>query len=176
MNATVLKEMQNITGVNWPAERVRIEHADGLLPEFDTQARNLGVVAVLNPSHFFARSLFPAGQFSRAKSLLTAGIPIAIGSDGPLNPWLNVMLAVNRRDIQSEALTREEAVAAYTLGSAFAEKQPDKGMLAPGKLADLAVLSQDIFTVPVTALPDTRSLVTIIGGKIMLDELPLPLP
>jgi predicted amidohydrolase YtcJ len=176
MVATVFKEMENITGINWPERRVRIEHADGLLPDLDTKARTLGVVAVLNPSHFFARPLFPAGGFSRAKSLLTANIPIALGSDGPLNPWLNIMLAVDRPDNRREALTREEAIAAYTLGSAFAEMQPDKGMLAPGKLADLAVLSQDVFTVPVDALPGTRSLLTIIGGKIVLDEWPSELP
>jgi len=176
MIATVFKEMANISGINWPAERPRIEHADGLLPDLDPQARTLGVVAVLNPSHFFARTLFPPGGFSRAKSLLAANIPIAIGSDGPLNPWLNIMLAVHRRDNPTEALTREEAIAAYTLGSAFAEKQPDKGMLAPGKLADLVVLSQDVFTVPVTALPDTRSFLTMIGGKIVLEEWPPELP
>jgi predicted amidohydrolase YtcJ len=168
---TLLKAMADTPNVNWPSLRPRIEHADGLLPDLDAQAKSLGVVAVLNPTHFFARTLYPQGRFMRAKSLLAIPIKVAIGSDGPLNPYLNIMLAVNRPDNNPrEALTREEAVAAYTLGSAFAEKSDDKGVLAPGKLADLAVLSQDIFNCPVDQLPNTVSILTIINGKIVLDQ------
>lgn len=170
--ATVIKTLENISGASIPAKRVRIEHADGLLPDLDFKAQQLGLIAVLNPTHFFARPLYPAGdKYMRAKTLLQRGIKIAIGSDGPINPYLNIMLAtdVNRRE---EALTREEAVAAYTAGSAFAEFQDQKGVLKAGNLADLAVLSQDIFTVPAEQLPDTRSVLTIIGGKIVFSELP----
>ena len=63
-------------------------------------------------------------------------------------------------------MTREQAVVAYTLTSAYAEfAEKDKGSLEPGKLADLAVLSQDIFTVPAEALPATESVLTMVGGK-----------
>jgi len=166
--ATLLKALQATPGVNWPSLRPRIEHADGLLPDLDAQARNLGVVAVLNPTHFEARTLYPQGRFMRAKSLLAIPLKVAIGSDGVLNPYLNILLAVERADNNPrEALTREEAVAAYTSGSAFAEGQDNKGVLAPGKLADLAVLNQDIFTIPANQLPDTFSVLTIIGGKIV---------
>jgi predicted amidohydrolase YtcJ len=66
-----------------------------------------------------------------------------------------------------EALTREQAVTMYTLGSAYAEfAERDKGRLVPGMLADLAVLSQDIFTVPAEALPQTVSVLTIVGGRV----------
>ena len=59
---------------------------------------------------------------------------------------------------------------AYTRGSAFAEfEEGDKGTLARGKLADNAVLSQDIFTVAVDALPGTQSVLTLVGGKIVYD-------
>ena len=54
------------------------------------------------------------------------GIRIAIGSDGPSNPYLNIMLACDTATRGDEALTREEAVIAYTAGSAFAEFQDDK--------------------------------------------------
>jgi len=166
--ATLLTALQNTPNVHWPQKRPRIEHADGLLPDLDAQARDLGIVVVLNPSHFFFRTLFPEGRFMRAKSLLAIPLKVAIGSDGPLNPYFNIMLATNRPDNNPrEALTREEAVAAYTLGSAFAEGRDDKGVLAPGMLADLAVLNKDIFTVPASQLPDTRSVLTIIGGKIV---------
>jgi predicted amidohydrolase YtcJ len=70
----------------------------------------------------------------------------------------------------SEAISRERAVVAYTLGSAYAEFEEDrKGSLAEGMLADIAVLSQDIFTVPPPALPGTESVLTIIGGEIVYD-------
>ena len=61
---------------------------------------------------------------------------------------------------------------AYTIGSASAEfAERDKGSLTPGKLADLAVLSQDIFTVDPTTLPGTRAVLTIVDGRIVRDEL-----
>ena len=60
----------------------------------------------------------------------------------------------------------------YTRGSAYAEfAEREKGTLAPGMLADVAVLSQDIFTVPPPALPATRSVLTIVGGQIVWDVL-----
>ena len=167
---TVIKTLGGISGVDFPSKRVRIEHGDGLLADLDQKAKQLGLIVVLNPTHFFAENLYPQGQFMRAKSLLKNGIRIAIGSDGPLNPYLNIMLACDAATRGNEALTREEAVIAYTAGAAFAEFQDNKGTLAPGKLADFAVLSQDIFTVPLQQLPDTRSLMTVINGKIVFRE------
>ena len=62
----------------------------------------------------------------------------------------------------------EQAVEAYTRGAAFAEfTEADKGTLEAGKLADLAMLSQDIFTVPLPELPKTQSLLTLVGGRIV---------
>lgn len=69
---------------------------------------------------------------------------------------------------ESENLTREEAVIAYTLGNAYAEfAEQEKGKLTKGSLADLAVLSEDIFTIPAGKLADTKSILTIINGKIV---------
>ena len=74
----------------------------------------------------------------------------------------------------TEAVTRETAVRAYTFGSAFAEFADDeKGTLAKGKLADLTVLSQDIFAAPVPELPKTQSVLTIVGGTIVYELQPL---
>ncbi|MEI4878406.1 amidohydrolase family protein, partial [Klebsiella pneumoniae] len=90
------------------------------------------------------------------------------GSDGPTNPYLNIMFASLHANRPSEAITREQAVVAYTLTSAYAEfTERDKGSLEPGKLADLAVLSQDIFTVGASDLPKTESVLTMVGGKII---------
>ena len=103
-------------------------------------------------------------------TLLEAGIPLALGSDGPLNPGLNLMFALLHPVRPDEALSREQAVEAYTRGSAYAEfAERDKGTIEVGKLADLAVLSQDIFTVAPDALPATKSVLTLVGGKIVHD-------
>ena len=81
------------------------------------------------------------------------------------------MFASARPDQPNESLTREDALRAYTSGSAFAENQETKkGKIAPGMLADLAVLSQNILEVSVKALPDTRSVLTIIDGKVVHEE------
>ncbi len=78
------------------------------------------------------------------------------------------MLAVVVWPNANENITREQAVIAYTKTNAFAEfKKKDKGMLRKGMLANLAVLSQDIFTIPIQQLPATTSVLTMIDGKIV---------
>ncbi len=142
-------------------------------------AWRLGVVVVQNPTHF---AIEPAllrrrygrvpEQFQTVRSILAAGVPLAFGSDGPRSPGLNLMFAVTHPTDPAEELTREQAVTAYTRGSAYAEfAEHEKGTLMPGMLADLAVLSQDIFTVPTEALPATVSVLTLVGGTIVHDDL-----
>jgi hypothetical protein len=80
------------------------------------------------------------------------------------------MFATIHGNRPSEAITREQAVIAYTLTSAYAEfEEKSKGRLEAGKLADLAVLSQDIFTVTTPQLPKTESVLTLVGGKTVYD-------
>ncbi len=161
----------------WRALRPRLEHGDFLSADLVPLARRLGVIVVQNPTHFTIPALLRrryrpelAAEAQPLRSLLAAGIPIALGSDGPMNPYLNIMLAVTRPANPAEALTREQAVTAYTRGSAYAEvAERDLGTLAPGMLADLAVLSQDIFSVPAGELPRTESVLTLVGGKAVYD-------
>jgi hypothetical protein len=81
------------------------------------------------------------------------------------------MLAVRYDRNPTEALTREQALTAYTAGAAFAEGQErQKGTIAVGMAADLAMLSQDILTVPIEALPATRSVLTLVDGKVVHEE------
>jgi predicted amidohydrolase YtcJ len=88
-----------------------------------------------------------------------------------MNPFLNIMAAVTHPTNPKEALTRQQAVTAYTSGSAFAEfQEKDKGQLAVGMLADLAVLSGDLFSVPVADIEAIRSVLTVFGGKIVHDS------
>jgi predicted amidohydrolase YtcJ len=152
---------------------VRFEHGDGILPNLIPRVKALGVIVVQNPSHLDLSELRAHTQLDSSqplRSLLAAGIPVALGSDGPMNPYLNIALACEHPDRPSEALTREQAVVAYTLTSAYAEfAESDKGTLVSGKLADLAVLSQDIFTVPHQQLRQTVSILTMVGGAIVYD-------
>ena len=82
------------------------------------------------------------------------------------------MLAVLYDRNPAEALTRELALIAYTAGAAFAEGQEQqKGTIAAGMAADLTMLSQDILTIPIEALPATRSLLTLVDGRVVHEEL-----
>jgi predicted amidohydrolase YtcJ len=161
----------------WRARRVRIEHGDWLSGDLIPVAKRLGIVVVQNPTHFALGPVVPArfgsavAGFQTVRDLVEAGVPLAIGSDGPRNPFLNIMLATINPTHPEQALTREQAVTAYTRGSAYAEfAEREKGTLAPGMLADLAVLSQDIFTIAPDTIPATHSILTLLGGRPVHDE------
>jgi predicted amidohydrolase YtcJ len=174
----VLNAMEATGGEKvWSSRRVRIEHGDGLMLDLLPRAKRLGVMVVRNPNLSTLGELFMK-RFGKERtqkliplrSLLKSGIRVAIGSDGPLNPCLNILMASTYDLNPAEAITREQAVIAYTLGSAWSEfAEKVKGTLEPGKLADLAVLSQHIFTVSKEALPNTESVLTMVGGKIAYD-------
>ena len=171
----------------WRSKRVRIEHGDGIAADLVPVAKRLGIVVVENPIH-----LLPdkdetgrpwlvnrlgeqrARDFQLLQSLLKGGIPLALGSDvfGEVaNPFLNIMFASRYERNPSEALSREQALTAYSSGAAFAERQEQhKGRIAVGLKADLALLSQDILTVPIEALPATHSVLTIVDGTIVHQE------
>ena len=164
-------------GEVWRDKRPRIEHGDLLSPDLIARAKRMGMVVVQNPLHFsFAEAFqrrFDAERLATIepmKSLLAAGIPLAIGSDGPMHPGLNIMFATLHPANPKEALSREEAVAAYTAGSAFAEfREKEKGRLVVGSLADLAVLSADLFSIPPAELPKISSVMTMVGGRVVHD-------
>jgi hypothetical protein len=172
----VLAAMEAEPGIDWAARRVRLEHGDGLLADLMPRAARLGVVVVQNPTHFTLGGLLverfgPQHRYMPLQSLLRAGVGLALGSDGPMNPFLNIQLASTHPARPEEALTREQALDAYTRGSAFAEHaEREKGTLAPGQLADLAILSQDIFEVPTDELPATTSVLTLVGGQVVHDK------
>lgn len=172
----VLDALEASGGEKWQPLRPRIEHGDMLDPSHYDRARRFGVVLVQNPSHMMLAADGAARLGERrartwlVKQALDAGIPVAFGSDGPMSPFLNVMFATISAGNPEGAVTREQAVSAYTRGSAYAEfLEGEKGMLAPGMLADLAMLSQDIFAVPTPALPGTSSVLTIVGGRVVFE-------
>jgi len=171
----VLTTMQRLAPAErWRPLRVRLEHGDGLAVDLLPLARDLGVVLVQNPLHLalgplksqrFAPERLP--NYQPLRSALLGGVALALGSDGEPNPFLDLMLATMHPNTPSEAITLEQALTAYTAGSAFAEgKELEKGRIAVGMLADFALLSQDIFSVPPQALPATTSVLTVIGGVV----------
>lgn len=169
--AAMLDAMQSHGGREaWAARRVRFEHGDGLFQDLLPRVKEMGIIVVQNPAHLGHG--IKVGQSRQLRSILAAGISLALGSDagGPTNPYVDTMFASTCPDRPSEAITREQAVIAYTLTSAYAEfAEKEKGTLEPGKLADLAVLSQDIFTVPAPELPKTQSVLTMVGGQTIYD-------
>jgi predicted amidohydrolase YtcJ len=161
----------------WRLLRPRIEHGDMLQPGQIDKARRMGAIVVQNPTHFTLElepSLGPvrAAAAQPLRTLLDEGVLLAFGSDSPQpNPFVDLFFAVTHPFHPDEAITIEEAVTAYTRGSAYAEFQEwQKGSLKPGYLADLAVLSQDIFTVPPPALLSTTSVLTLVGGEVVWDS------
>jgi len=117
------------------------------------------------------------------RSLLDSGASLAFGSDCPvetLDPLAGIHAAVTRRRadgqpgpdgwIPAQRLSVEEAVRAYTLGAAEAAGERHlKGSLAPGKLADLVVLSHDIFQGDPGQILDTGVEMTVVGGRIVYE-------
>jgi predicted amidohydrolase YtcJ len=172
----VLQLMKQLADdATWRKKRVRIEHGTCLEKRSSwKQVQELGLVVVITPQFGMGEEATQNNStFISAplRSLIEAGIPVAIGSDAVINPFLNILYTEVHSVNPSESISREQTVIAYTRGSAYAEGlENSKGTLVPGMLADLAVLSQDIFTVPTQDLPKTVSELTIIDGKIVHDS------
>ncbi len=174
----------------WRSLRVRIEHGDGIFGERLTRVAALGAVIDQQPIHAKglkveggqliqdARLGARADRFTPLRSLLAAGIPLALSSDSnnvddTASPFLNIMIAVSYPRRPDQAITREQALTAYTAGGAYAEREEaHKGRIIRGMAADLAVLSEDILTAPLEALPATTSLLIVVDGAIVSTDGP----
>ena len=135
----VLSALEQTGGNAWQPLRPRIEHGDMLEPPHFERAKRLGVIIVQNPSHFMIPEVLAPrvgpriARMTMMKSMIAAGVPVALGSDGPMNPYLNVMFASINANNPAEAMTREQAITAYTFGSARAEMaENQKGRSRPG--------------------------------------------
>ena len=141
--------------------RMRIEHAERLSTGQVERAAGLGIVASVQPTS--------AADVRLLQRLVDRRVPVALGTDWPsasLNPMLGLAAA-------ARAIPIADAMAAYTRGSAFAEFQDTKkGVLAPGALADLVVLSDDVLTLPVDRIAAVTAVHTIAGGKIVHQRRP----
>jgi predicted amidohydrolase YtcJ len=190
-NFEILELFKAVAQRNGPRDRrFRIEHAQHLrlreIPRFCQQA----VIASVQPYHaaddgrWCESRLGPErlpGTYA-FRSLLDTGAVLALGTDwtvAPLDPMLTICAAVTRSTLNGkhpagwlpgEKITVEEAVRAYTMGSAFAEfAEHDKGSIVPGKLADLVLLDKNIFEIPPSEIGSARTRLTMLDGQIVWD-------
>ena len=171
--------------------RFRIEHAQHLRPQDIPRFARDGVIASMQPYHAIDDGRWAEKRIGkeRAKttyafrSLLDAGATLAFGTDwtvAPLNPLLTIYAAVTRRTIDGknangwvpeQKISVEETVRAYTLGSAYAEFQENvKGSIATGKLADLVLLSRDIFKIDPKEIENVKVVLTMVDGRVVYEE------
>ena len=165
-------------------KRFRIEHAQVIDPRQFQRFHELGVIASMQPNHLLTDMNWAEARIGpeRAatsyawKKFLDSGVTLAFGTDypvEPITPFRGIYAAVTRKNESGAAvyhaeqkLSIEQAIAAYTTGSAYAEfAEKEKGTLAPGMLADLVVLDRDITRVPSQNILQTRVLRTVVGGK-----------
>jgi predicted amidohydrolase YtcJ len=171
--------------------RLRIEHAQHMAAKDFERFARLHVIASVQPYHAiddgrFAESHIGHDRASRTyafRTFLDHGVRLAFGTDwevAPLDPLLTVYAAVTRATLDGknpngwfpeQKLSVAEAIEAYTMGSAYAEfQEKDKGSIAPGKLADMVLLSEDIFSIPPEKIRDVRVVKTFVGGTLVFDS------
>jgi len=170
--------------------RYRVEHAQHQTEEDVERFGKLGVIASMQPIHI-ALDMDVADRYIGRKgrwaypfrTLLDTGAMLAFGSDAPVvpfNPFLGIYTAVTRKRspdyppggwYPEERITVEEAVRGYTVGGAYATSQEDiRGTIAPGKLADMVVLSRNIFKIPEDEIRDVKVDMTIFDGEIVYEK------
>ena len=105
------------------------------------------------------------------KTLMREGVMVVSGSDcpvEPINPMLGIWAATSRKDFAEERLTVEEALKTFTLNAAYASFDEEKrGTIEVGKFADLTILSDDLFNVPLDNIKKIRVETTIVNGKVV---------
>jgi predicted amidohydrolase YtcJ len=165
--------------------RWRIEHAQHLHPADIPRFGRLGVIAAMQGIHCTSDAPFVLARLGARRAeegayvwrkLYSAGAVIANGTDAPVEdvdpiPCFYASVTRRLRDgsvfYGEQRMTRLEALRSYTRDAAYAAfEENEKGTLAPGKLADVTVLSKDILTVPESEILSARVVTTVVGGKV----------
>jgi predicted amidohydrolase YtcJ len=189
--STVLDLYGEVAKSHGPSDRrFRVEHAQHMAArDFDRFAQ-LQVIPSVQPYQAiddgrWAEKRIGHDRASRTypfRTFLNHGVRLAFGTDwpvAPINPMLGIYAAVTRATLDGkypdgwfpeQKLTVAEAVEAYTMGSAYAEfQEKEKGSITLGKLADMVLLSDDIFSIKPAKIRDVRVMKTIVGGKVVWD-------
>ncbi len=169
--------------------RLRIEHAQVVTPLEIVKFRDLKVIASMQPSHVTTDMRWAESRLGEKRAahsyawneFLKRGVTLAFGTDypvEPITPFRGLYAAVTRKSedgkqeyFPDQRITMDQAIAAYTTGSAFAEfDEKQKGMIVPGMFADFAVLDRDITAVSPQKLLGTKVLRTVVGGKTVYES------
>jgi predicted amidohydrolase YtcJ len=171
--------------------RFRIEHAQHLRPQDIPRFARDKVIASMQPYHAIDDGRWAEKRIGkeRAKttyafrSLLDSGATLALGTDwtvAPLSPVLTIYAAATRRTLDGknskgwvpeQKISVAEAVRAYTIGSAYAEFQETvKGSISVGKLADMVILSRDIFKIDPKEIENVKVIITVVDGRVVYEE------
>jgi predicted amidohydrolase YtcJ len=191
-NDLILSMFEQVERENGKRDRrFRIEHAQHLRPQDIPRFARDRVIASMQPYHAIDDGRWAEKRIGkeRAKttyafrSLLDSGATLAFGTDwtvAPLNPMLTVYAAVTRRTIDGknskgwvpeQKISVEETIRAYTAGSAYAEFQDHvKGTITTGKLADLVLLSRDIFQIDPKEIENVKVVLTMVDGRVVYEE------
>lgn len=191
-NNWILNAYEEAVKVNGRRDsRHRSEHAQILIEEDIPRFASLGVVASMQPTHCITDKLFAEKRIGTERSRLAyawrtltdSGARLAFGTDysvEPLNPMEGLYAAVTRKDRKGEEgegwfpmekLTMGQAIEYYTLGSAYAQfMEEKKGMLRKGYLADITILSENIFETPEEMIMSVKADFTIVDGKVIFER------
>jgi len=164
--------------------RLRVEHAQVTTPQQIARFKELKVIASMQPSHLLTDMNWAESRLGPKRAehsyawaeFLRRGVVVAFGTDypvEPVTPFRGIYAALTRESedgkktyYPDQKLNIEQAIAAYTTGSAFAEfAEKQKGKLEPGMLADFVVLDQDITAAMPPKVLETKVLRTVVGGK-----------
>jgi len=158
--------------------RHRIEHASVLNPRLIKRIRRLRLILAVQP-HFIVSDFWTENRLGKErmrwtypfKTLAKQGITLASSSDCPvesINPLLGIWAATTRKNTKQENLTVREALETYTTNAAYASfDERKRGTIEVGRLADLTLLSENIFDVPPERIRSTTIEMTLVGGKIV---------
>jgi predicted amidohydrolase YtcJ len=164
--------------------RLRIEHSQVTTPAQIALYKQWKVIASMQPSHVLNDMRWAEARLGPKRaamsyawaSFLNKGVTLAFGTDYPVesvSPFRGLYASVTRRSedgkqefFPEQRITMDQAIAAYTTGSAFAEfEEKEKGKLVPGMLADFVVLDRDVTAASPEKLLQTKVLRTVVGGK-----------
>lgn len=191
-NNWILNAYQKAREVNGVHDsRHRSEHAQILIESDISRFAELNVVASMQPTHCITDKRFAEKRIGSErsrwayawKSLADSGAHLAFGTDysvEPLNPMEGLYAAITRKDRKGEEgegwfpmekLTMESAIEYYTLGAAYSQFMEErKGMLKPGYLADIVIVSEDLLTVPEDRIMTVKADYTIVDGKVVFER------
>ena len=172
-------------------KRFRFEHLEVIQPKTISLMKDFGMIASVQPWHALSDSAWlekrlgqeRLDQVSVIKKMVMGGLHVCGGSDAPIephDPMKGLYAAILRRPLSnksntswllSQRLTVKEAIKMYTIEGAYAEfLEHVKGTLELGKLADFAVLSDDIFDMHPRYFLEVKNLMTVVGGKIVYEQ------